>query len=53
MSQWIELVLATRDPYPDERRSSTEEMKVGWAAAKGHHLAEAELIVNAMLGCYD
>jgi hypothetical protein len=53
MSQWIELVWATRDPYPDERRSSTEEMKVSWAAAKGHYLAEAELIVNAMLGCYD
>lgn len=53
MTQWIDLVWATRTPYPDERRSAGALTPVGWVASEGQFLAEAELVVNQALGWYD
>ena len=53
MKQWIDLVWATREPFPDERRSMAPGGRTKWVAMEGHFLAEAKLVVNEMLGLYD
>jgi hypothetical protein len=53
MKQWIDLVWATRESFPDERRSMAPGERTKWVAMQGHFLAEAELVVNEMLGLYD
>jgi len=53
MMQWIDLVWATRTPYPDERRSAGALTPVRWVAREGDYLAEAEVVVNEALGRYD
>jgi hypothetical protein len=51
-SQWVTLVWATRQGWPDEMRSS-ETRSVAWVAQRGQFLREAEVFVNKMLGLYD
>jgi transcriptional regulator with XRE-family HTH domain len=51
-SQWVNLVWATRQGWPDEMRTC-ETGSVGWVAQRGQFLREAEVLVNKMLGLYD
>lgn len=51
-SQWVELVWATRQGWPEEVRSKKTE-GVGWVAQRGQFLREAEVFVNRLLGLYD
>ena len=51
-SQWIDLVWATRNGWPDEMRS-TKTGPHGWVARRGQFLRAAEIHVNKMLGLYD
>jgi len=52
LSQWVDLVWATRQGWPDEVRTG-ESRSVGWVAQRGQFLREAEVSVNKMLGLYD
>jgi transcriptional regulator with XRE-family HTH domain len=52
LSQWVDLVWATRQGWPDEVGTSESE-SVGWVAQRGQFLREAEVIVNKVLGLYD
>lgn len=51
-SQWVNLVWATRDGWPEEKRTC-ETTSLSWVGQRGHLLREAELFVNEMLGLYD
>jgi hypothetical protein len=51
-SQWINLVWATREGWPDEIRSAKTGAR-SWVASRGQLLREAEISVNKMLGLYD
>ncbi len=50
--QWIDLVWATRQGWPEETRAD-ETKGGGWVAQRGQFLREAEVFVNNMLGLYD
>ena len=49
---WVDLVWATREGWPEERRRS-DAKSVAWAAFRGQLLREAEVFVNEKLGFYD
>jgi hypothetical protein len=51
-SQWVDLVWATRQGWPDEMRTG-ESRRVGWVAQRGRFLHEAEVFVNKVLGLND
>jgi hypothetical protein len=51
-SQWVSLVWATREGWPDELRDSGPAGS-GWVAQRGQFLREAEVLVNKMIGLYD
>jgi hypothetical protein len=48
-SQWVNLVWATREGWPDEMRTR-DIGSVGWVAPRGQFLREAEVLVNDAIG---
>jgi hypothetical protein len=50
--QWVDLVWATRQRWPEEMRTR-DTGSVRWVAQRGQFLREAEVFVNKMLGLYD
>ncbi|HUY42320.1 MAG TPA: helix-turn-helix transcriptional regulator [Acidimicrobiales bacterium] len=51
-AQWVDLVWATREGWPEETRHS-DTKSVGWVTHRGQLLREAEIFVNDMLNLYD
>jgi len=49
MNQWVNLVWATQEPWPDDRRTKRTGSRVGWVASKGQQLAVAEQLVSQRL----
>jgi transcriptional regulator with XRE-family HTH domain len=47
-SQWVDLVWATRQGWPDEVRTRGDR-NVGWVAHSGQFLRDAEVLVNRMM----
>lgn len=52
MAEWIALVWATREGWPNER-SAAGTRNIAWVAPHGQFLRQAEVIVNEALGLYD
>jgi hypothetical protein len=50
-SQWVDLVWATRQGWPEESKALKTE-GVSWVAWRGQSLRAAEVFVNAKLGIY-
>lgn len=51
-SQWVDLVRATRQGWPDEVRTR-DIGGVGWVAPRGQFLREAEVFVNKRIGLHE
>jgi hypothetical protein len=47
--EWVDLVWATQDPWPDARRTNGTGSRFGWVASEGEQLAVAEQLVRRHL----
>ena len=52
LTEWINLVWATRPGWPDEM-SKVEPRRFGWVARRGQFLSQAEKLVNASINLED
>lgn len=49
LKQWVDLVWATQDAWPDARRTNGTGSRFGWVASEGKQLAMAEQLVRRRL----
>jgi DNA-binding XRE family transcriptional regulator len=52
LTEWINLVWATRPGWPDEM-STVKPRRFGWVARQGQFLSQAEKLVNASINLED